>query len=63
MSTARVHIDAVDGLARGDEKPISFRPAKAQISSRFRQFDLADDRAFRIEDMNAVVAVSGPACG
>lgn len=57
-----VHIKGEQALAGGDEKAVSFGAAKAEVTGGFGEFDVADAKAFGVEDVNTVVLHSAPSC-
>src|SRR5437879_1257463 len=61
VRAARLDIDRIERLARGHEQTVALGAAEAHVRADFRQQDLANARAIRREDMDAVVAVADPA--
>lgn len=48
-------------MAGGHEEAVPFLPAKTKVGDRFRQVDFANQRAVGGKDVNAIIAVPGPA--
>lgn len=61
MGASGVHMQGEQALAGGDEEAVPFRAAEAEVAGGFGEFDVPDEFAFRIEDVDAVVAVARPA--
>src|SRR5882757_9446088 len=61
MRALRLHIDRIQRLACRHEQPVSLLAAEADIGAGLGQFDLANARAVRGEDVHAVIAVTDPA--
>ena len=61
VRTLRFDVDGVQRLAAGHEQAVALGAAEADVAADLRQQDLADARAVRGEDVDAVVAVADPA--
>lgn len=61
VGAAGVDVEGVEALAGGDEEAVSFGAAEAEVAGGFGELDMADEFAFGIENVDAVVAVARPA--
>ena len=61
VGASGVYMQGEQALAGGDEEAVSFRAAEAEVAGGFGEFDVPDEFAFGIEDVNAVVTLARPA--
>ena len=62
LSALSFDVKGVERLARGDEEPIAFKPAKTEVGGCLRQVDLADQIPIRREYVDPVTTVTRPTC-